>query len=110
LVLLEKVSGITDEKVMQEIISMGEEAEKEVIDLCRALIGKKDWDAIKAILKGLKDTEPEKVRYAVLGYMNAVLLASGNRKAAEAIECFSDPFYNTGKAGLTLACYQVIIG
>lgn len=111
LVLLEKIVGIEDEKMIREIISIGEEAEKEIIDLCRKLLDEKaDWKSICDILKGLKDQEPEKIRYAVLGYMNSCLLSRKWHRAAVAIECFSDPFYNTGRAGLTLACFQVIAG
>jgi DNA polymerase-3 subunit gamma/tau len=107
--LLDKIRDIKDEKEAKEIISMGEEAEKEVIDLCRALINNNPtWSTIKGILSGLKDVDVEKIRYAVLGYMNAVLLKSNNKRAAIIIECFSDPFYNNGRAGLTLACFQSI--
>jgi len=109
LVLLEKVSAVEDEKMMKEIISMGEEAEKETIDLCRALLGT-NWKSVAEILTKLKDLDPEKVRYAVMGYMNSVVLRSGQAKAAVAIECFSEPFYSSGKAGLTLACFQVVKG
>lgn len=110
LVLLEKILGLSDEKEMREVISIGEEAEKETIELCRALLSGKDWNNIKDILNQLKGKDIENIRYAVLGYMNAVLLKSGNRKAALIIECFSEPFYNNGKAGLSLACYQSLGG
>jgi len=63
-----------------------------------------------AILKGLKDIDPEKIRYAVIGYMNAVLLnGKQDDRAAQVIYEFREPFYATGKAGLTLACYQVLV-
>jgi len=63
----------------------------QVIELCRALIKQHSWPEIAQILKGIKE-EPEKVRYAVLGYMNAVLLGG-------------EPFYS-GKALLTQACWE----
>ena len=111
LVLLEKIAGMDDPVAMKSVISLGEEAERETIELCRSLLdSKSNWKTIGAILKGIKDTDPEKVRYAVLGYMNAVLLNSGSRRAGVCIECFKDPFYNSGKSGLTLACFQVISG
>jgi DNA polymerase-3 subunit gamma/tau len=110
LVILEKVSEMDDEKSMREVISIGEEAEKEVIELCRALLKSDNWGDVAGILRGLKDIEVEKIRYAVLGYMNSVLLKSSNQRAGICIECFEEPFYNSGRAGLTLACYQVIVG
>lgn len=112
LVLLEKVSEMEDEKSMKEVISMGDEAEKEVIELCRALLKGDDWGNIADILKGLKDVEVERIRYAVLAYMNSVLLSGGKKssRAAVTIECFVEPFYNSGRSGLSLACYQVVEG
>jgi len=38
--------------------------------------------------------------------MNSVVLNSGDRRAALALEFFSEPFYNSLKAGVTLAAYQ----
>jgi len=45
----------------------------------------------------------------VLGYANAVLLNGAlNPRAALMLEAFSEPTYNTGKFGITLACVNVI--
>jgi DNA polymerase III subunit gamma/tau len=49
LVLLEKISEVKDEKVAREIINIGEEAEREVIELCRVLL-KGEWSAISQVL------------------------------------------------------------
>ncbi len=108
LVILEKVSEMDDEKSMREVISIGEEAEKEVIELCRVLMKGNSWGNIADILKGLKDVEVERIRYAILGYFNSVLLKGGMKKAGIIIECFEEPFYNSGRAGLTLACYTAM--
>ena len=82
--------------------------DKQVIDLCRALIKGQDWPMIAEILKGLKKEDSEKIRYAVLGYMNTILL-SGEPKAALIIDCFREPMFYSAKAGLTLACWESII-
>lgn len=108
LVLLEKVSEMDTEAQMKRVIRMGPEMEEETINLCRVLLKENSWKSISPILQGLTETDVEKVRYAVLGYMNTVLLKGGSHKAAVILEIFSEPFYNSGKAGLTLACYQVI--
>ena len=107
LVLLEKVADMTNEKDMKAVISMGEDDQKEVIELCRALLNG-NWKTVAPVIKVLKDVDPEKARLAVLGYMKAVLLNSGQRKAAVIMECFSEPFYNTGLSGLTLASFQAV--
>lgn len=110
LVLLEKVIGLEDKDKMKRIIvnEMDEEGLRDVMGLCRALMSG-NWKEITEWIKALKELDPEKVRRAVLGYMNAVLL-SGKKsdRAALVLEYFSEPFYNTGKAGLTLACYQTL--
>lgn len=111
LVLLEKISGMDEEAAYKILEKGGEEENQEVIDLCRALLSKKAvWGDVSAILKGLSDTDPEKIRRAVLGYANSVLLKSSNERAAAIIEAFSEPFYDTGKAGVTLACFDSING
>lgn len=108
--LLEKVADLDEKKTQLKAISGQGEADQETIELCRELLKPARWGTISKILKGLKDLDVEKIRYAVLGYMNSVLLNSGKGQAAWVIECFEEPFYNSGKAGLTLACFQAING
>ena len=111
LVLLEKVMGLEDEGKMKNLITdeMSEEGMEEVIVLCRALLKGEPWSEIAKCVKSLKEPDPEKVRWAVMGYMNAVLL-NGKRsdRAALTLEYFAEPFYSSGKSGLVLACYQVL--
>ncbi len=106
LILLEQVINLDDDE-QEEFLQKVKLSENEIIDLCRAIIQKKNWNVIAKILKGIEQ-EPEKVRYAVLGYCNSVLLNKGDAHTAFIIECFSEPFYNSGKAGLSLACYESV--
>lgn len=80
--------------------------EAQIKDLCQIMIkGNAKWKDVAAIIKGIKD-EPETVRRSVLGYMNTILLSGkDSARAAYIMECFKDPYYNTGPAGLTLSCY-----
>lgn len=78
----------------------------QVIDLCRNLIKGSSWPSCAKIIKNLQTIDPEKVRYAVLGYCSSVLLSKDNPQAYVVMDCFREPFYNTGKAGLLLACYE----
>ena len=82
---------------------------KEVIELCRALIKGEQWSRVASLLKAIK-TEPETVRYAVLGYARACLLGGKNARAALVIDAFADNFYDSKEAGLALACYEIIEG
>jgi DNA polymerase-3 subunit gamma/tau len=117
LTMLEQVIGLKSESDMLEVVERFTVNEKEVIELCRALLNKKSWMEIITILKGIKD-DAERVRLAVLGYCDSVLLnpkapnekKSGNAQAALIINCFSQPFYSAGKTLLTNACYEVICG
>lgn len=116
LVLLEKVLGIENEEEALKIIKNGivDENDTEIIELARGLINEKNgWSVISKILKRLSENgkldNPENVRYIVLGYMNSILLSGKlNNRAVAALEAFSEPTYNTGKNGITLACLNTI--
>jgi DNA polymerase III gamma/tau subunit len=108
LVILDKIRDLKEDEILEAIQSAKIE-EKQIIDLCRALIKKETWTVIAKIIKGI-ESEPEKVRRAVLGYMSSVLLNGENNMAALCLDCFKDNFYDSGKAGLVNACYEVIIG
>lgn len=115
LVMLEQVSNADSDEAIEKILdSKGNEDDTEVIELARALLNEKNkWKDIAAILRKLKDNgkldDTETIRYIVLGYMNSVIM-NGNLmpRAVAALEAFAEPTYNTGKAGITLACLNTI--
>lgn len=104
LVLLEQIIDMESEEEQLALVST-DGAEPQVRDLCQQLLGKAPWKEVAATLKGIK-TDPEGVRRAVLGYMNAVLLNSGKMRAFDVIELFEDDLYASGKAGLTRMCFE----
>ena len=110
LMMVQQVNGVTNTEGALEAIRSAKVAEAEVIDLCRALIKKADWGEISGILKNLKSDDYEKVRRAVLGYCSSVLLNKASNQAALVIDCFREPYYNTGRAGLIASCYEVVTG
>lgn len=103
--LLGKVIGLAPED-MAEVVK--EEAEKQTaaIELCQAIFKKKKWSVIAKILQGLKDEDEEGLRRMMLSYCNSILLKQDNPLAFVVLDEFSEPFYNTGKPGLTAACYR----
>lgn len=107
-VFLQQVLEVEEEQQEDLVNRITMEENAEVIELCRALMKKANWSTIGDMLKNLKE-EPESVRYAVLGYFNTVLLNNEDARSAEIIMRFSEPFYNSGKAGLTLACFECTI-
>ena len=106
LVVLGQVIGVKSKEEIIKIIEEGSVNESQIIDLCRLLLERKKdkWREMAGLLKGL-ESEPETVRYAVLGYLNSVLLNRGDDIVVEMIELFSESFIYCGKAGLTSACY-----
>jgi DNA polymerase-3 subunit gamma/tau len=108
--LLDLVIEVGDDDDVIEIIKSHSQAssDKQVIDLCRALIKRKSWREISKILKDLEKVEEEKIRRSILGYAMKVLLDKGDEHSANIINEFKDPFYNSGRAGLVLACFACI--
>jgi DNA polymerase III subunit gamma/tau len=106
LVILGQVIGIQDPEEIMKVIEEGSVKESQVIDLCRLMLeGRKEkWKEMSELLKGI-EAEPETVRYAVLGYLNTVLLNRGDDRVVELIELFSESFMYSGKAGLTSSCF-----
>lgn len=107
LVILDRVLNLPESD--REDAIKNDPEEKEVIELCRALIKGEQWSRVASLLKAIK-TEPENVRYAVLGYARACLLGGKNARAALVIDAFADNFYDSKEAGLALACYEIIEG
>ena len=106
--LLEKVIGLTEAQA-QAVIDEEERLTSEGIELCRELLSTKpSWPKVAKILTGLKDQEEEGIRRLVLGYCNSILLKGNNFTAFLVMDEFAEPFYNTGKPGLTLACYKAV--
>jgi len=106
LVALDKVIDLDADEV-ETALAQIKTVEAATIELCRALLKNEKWAKVSRILKGLKDEEPERVRRAVLGYMSAVMLGSNNGRPSIIISEFLDNFYDSGRAGLTLACWNV---
>lgn len=106
LTTLEKVLDLPA-KQMIRAAKQAVNIESQSIDLCKALIARNSWDKVSKILKGLDKEEPESIRRGVLGYANSALL-NGKQDAYLVLDAFREPFYNTGKSGLTLACYEAL--
>jgi len=107
--ILDKVLGVSPEKCL-ELAKQAAEQQSQVIELCRALLSSAGWKKIANILTGLRDEDPEKIRRAVLGYCQAVLLKGENDRAGLIMEEFIEPFYNSGWPGLVFACYSIVKG
>jgi DNA polymerase III gamma/tau subunit len=104
LVVLDSVIDIEDDKELLETIIDFSIKQESVLSLCRALLDNKKWSVVAKVLKDI-DGDAEKIRYAVLGWMNSVLLKSENDRAAFIIENFLESCMYSGRAGITYAAY-----
>lgn len=96
---------VEDMKAAAEQVAAKENA---VIDLCRALMRREKWAVVSGIIKGLEKEDPEKTRLAILGYCSSVLLNTPKDapQAFVVMDCFREPLWNNGRAGLVLAAYE----
>lgn len=108
LILLNSIFDLSSSNAMQIIKDYNLEENEQIINLCRCLLNG-SWKRTKSILKNINE-EPEKIRWAILGYMSTVILSDDvqkNERAALIIEQFKNNFFDNKKAGLYLACMQV---
>lgn len=111
LVILDSVLNLTDDDARLDAIQKSD-FRAQGIELAKALFDyRSGWPQIAALIKALQD-DAEGVRRLILGYASAILL---NQKSATPmadrayliIDVFSRNFFDSGKAGLTAACYEV---
>ena len=110
--LLAKVLYLDSEDEQLEVLSAGVDGENsETIELCRCLLSQGcNWAKLAQVIKDLDLSEPERIRQAVMGYMNAVLLKGKmNQNAVCALQAFSQAdTYRNGKFAITVACIDAL--
>jgi DNA polymerase-3 subunit gamma/tau len=100
----------TDKERLRALRDVGNEDEaKETIDFCRALYSGKNWSVIAGLLQKMNLSEPESIRYAVLGYGNSILMRGMNSRALKVMEAFSADSFSTGKFGLTIMAADAVL-
>ncbi len=108
LVLLNQVVCLKTEADQLDCI-LKSDTSIQAIEIAKAMINRSTWEKVSTILKGVED-DPEGVRRLVLAYATKVLLGGGAMapRAYLVIEAFKFDFFNSGKAGLAAACFEVI--
>ena len=106
--ILSQVLSVKDEVTRLKVAQKTAETESKTIELCRALIEAATWKKVSGILSGLKNEDAERIRRAVLGYCQSILLNNENNQAAAIMQEFLEPFYDSGFPGLVFACYSII--
>lgn len=105
--LLDMIIDMTDYDDMLDVIEQGVPQVGDLKILCDLLkTPRSTWKDYSAFLKNMTG-EPESVRIGVLNWFTSMLLSDGNQATAEIMECFENNYYDSGKAGLVLSCFQV---
>lgn len=109
--VLEQVINVDPEQRMEVAQRRAEELSQS-FELCKAIVYKKSWKEVSFILDSLKkqNQDPEAIRRQILGYASGVLLkGKADAHCGAVLECFKDPYYNTGFPGLVLSCLSAIM-
>ena len=112
LVLLNQIMSLEDKESMLENIK-ATTMEIQAIIIARALLNPRvKWHEMAKIIRETAGEEAEQIRWMVLGYTNKVLLSGGklSGRAYIIIDTFRDNFYDSKLAGLSAACYEVVVG
>ncbi len=120
LVILDQIIDLDPDKMLDSI-QQGE-AEREVKELCQAMLKGKDWPELAKILKGMSGTDPERCRQAIIGWFSSVALdkqgfnknniQKWNEVAARSalvFDCFRETVFYTGNAGISFAAYNTTL-
>jgi len=103
--LMESIISLKPEEMLSTLENT-QTAEKTAIELCRALMAKKQWKQIAEILRTI-EIEPETLRRSIIGYAAAILLkGADNAHAYVILDAFREHTYDTGKPGLVAQCYE----
>lgn len=104
--ILDKIKGLNKSDQIKLVKGyIVDEDESNIIDLCR-IMGQGNWKKCVDILKTLNLDNHETYRQTILSYFGKVILSSNNPNfISEIIDNFSEPFFNSGKAGFINACY-----
>jgi DNA polymerase III gamma/tau subunit len=108
---LDMVIDMKEEKEALNLLKSSGTSENDVLELCRALVDfkvndKTRWNKVRKILKDFKG-DAESARRPILGYLNSCILSnSEGDNFAIIMDEFKNNFYDSGKAGLSLACYK----
>lgn len=105
--LLAKVLYLEDDEERIDALenSTTSDDNPETIELCRALVGKGTRKDVLALVKKLDLSDCERVRQAIMGYMNSVIMSGRpNGRAECAMQAFSEAdTYRNGKFAIIVA-------
>jgi DNA polymerase-3 subunit gamma/tau len=98
-----------DKDQLQALNACPVECEEKSEFLAKILIyGNAPWKTTAQAINAIEDKDLETIRRQVLAYAGKVIL-SGQlaAKAYKVVQAFKEPFFNSGKAGLIAACWEL---
>lgn len=112
--LLDQLSAIDPDDRLA--VLAGQDKKKDAFAIVKALLwegkGKRpEWRDVAALINGLDENEEwEGLRRLVLNMAAKECLKAGKSadRAYLILTCFEEPWFNSGKAGLVRACYEVL--
>lgn len=107
--LLAKVI-VAPEKEQLAVIEKDSEVHTTAANVVKTLLSHGGWQKVRAELVKLSDDDVESVRWGCINYCREILLKGPpgqHGTAADIIDALKMPFFNSGLAGLTLACYTI---
>jgi DNA polymerase-3 subunit gamma/tau len=110
LVLLDSIIDIEDETAAVEALSAVSLSDADTKELCQAILKGESWDSVRKNVQAiLAEGDAERTRYAILGYLSAVLYGSKkNDRCCRIMDIFSENTYSTGKPGLQKMIYAAL--
>lgn len=110
LVLLNSIIKIEDTEEQLNCI-LSSTAKQDAFQIVKALLWEKsDWPTVAKMIRGVETDDWEGLRYLVLANATNELL-KGTKTAARAymvVRCFDTNWYDSKRAGLVAACYDVL--
>jgi len=107
LMLMDKIIDLPKND-MKQAVKFAEEEQSGAHELFILLIKKRPWRLVADKIKQLlEEHEPESIRRIVLACCNTAML-KGNGRAYKIAVAFSEPYYDSGKTGLTLSCFEIV--
>lgn len=110
LVALDAIIDITDEESALAALSSIATTDGTTKELCQMIVQGNIWENVRGVLKDvLSESEPEKIRHAILGYLSVVLLnTKKNDRVSEIIDIFSESTMYHGRAILVNQVYLAL--
>jgi DNA polymerase III gamma/tau subunit len=108
--LLDRIIDLDPADILA-VVDQESQQEVKVVELSRAMMQRRPWAEVAALLTALLETEDaENLRLSVMGYAAKVLMGGKDSAAAYLLlDCFKTPTYVNKKAGLILAAYETLM-